>query len=148
MRRRCWSRGCLSAVVGLRMRTIDSLLCTFFPIRHFLSLFCASNLCVFYLSIAYAHQCCSITHPSYLKLSRSLSGVSLHLSLLALSINCIVRPVTRGLYRPNHPFREPPSKVRPPQTFQLHIWHRIPIMPIPTVVPPIQHTEPSSWVLL
>ena len=48
------------------------------------------------------------------------------------------------------PFREPhfqKYEPPPPQTFQLHIWHRIPIMPISGVVPPIQHTEPTSWVL-
>ena len=48
-------------------------------------------------------------------------------------------------------FANPPSKnTNPPppaQTFQLHIWHRIPNMPVSGVVPPIEHTEPTSWVL-
>ena len=39
-------------------------------------------------------------------------------------------------------FANPPSKNTnpPPQNVHLHIWHRIPIMPIYSVVPPIQHT--------
>ena len=46
--------------------------------------------------------------------------------------------------------RTPLPKIRTPppaQTFQLHIWHRIPNMPVSGVVPPIEHTEPTSWVL-
>ena len=73
------------------------------------------------------------------------------LNLLVLSSRPVTRGGSRGSSEP--PFlRTPLPKIRtpPPQTFQLHTWHRIPLMPISSVVPPIRrmHQDAASTPVL
>ena len=65
-------------------------------------------------------------------------------------ISWLIRPVTRGGFGGfvrTPLFANPPFKNTkpPPQTYQLHIWHRILSISISAVSIPTQHTWPTSW---
>ena len=100
-----------------------------------------SQLC---RSLQYSAQCPNTSLTPVNSFQSLSSNWTAQLCLLLVTV--FSRPVTRGFVRTSL-FANPFKNTSPPQTFQLHIWHRIPIMPISSVVLPIQHTEPTSWVL-